>query len=80
MATAKQLRAGILECAAKATASEPANTEARLHCFIARLSGKMEGLGEAELDQALWALFSTPQPQRPTPGPTQPDSDSAALH
>lgn len=59
MATAAQLRAAILDCAAKAIAAEPTNTEARLHSFIARLSPTMEHLGEPELDAALWALFET---------------------
>lgn len=60
MATAANLRKVILKDAEAATRSHPANVEARLHSFIARLSGSMEGLGERDLDTALWKLFETP--------------------
>lgn len=60
MATAAALRKAILQDALAATRSYPENVEARLHSFIARLSGSMEGLGERDLDTALWKLFETP--------------------
>jgi hypothetical protein len=57
--TAAILRQFILECAREATTAEPTDTDARLHCFIAKLSGSMEGLGERELDAVLWNLMET---------------------
>lgn len=60
MATAIAIRKAILECAERATQAEPGNVEARLHSFIARLSGKMEHMGERDLDATLWKLFETP--------------------
>jgi hypothetical protein len=59
MTTAIQFRRAILECATSATTAEPRNTEARLHSFIAKLSATMDGLGEPEVDKALWALFES---------------------
>ncbi|MGJ9420444.1 hypothetical protein ACHAC9_22210 [Massilia sp. CMS3.1] len=53
------LRKAILNCAHQATAAEPTDTDRRLHSFIAKLSGTMEGLGERELDAVLWNLMST---------------------
>jgi len=58
-ATITALRKAILDCAHQATVTEPTDTDARLHCFIAKLSGTMEGLGERELDAALWNLMTT---------------------
>jgi hypothetical protein len=58
-ATVASLRKAILDCAHQATTTEPVDTDARLHCFIAKLSGTMEGLGERELDAALWNLMTT---------------------
>jgi hypothetical protein len=55
----ESLRKAILECAHQATVAEPLDTDRRLHCFIAKLSGTMEGLGERELDAALWNLMTT---------------------
>lgn len=55
--TASQLREAILRCATEAQAEEKTDTEARLHSFIAKLSGSMECLGEDELDHALWDLM-----------------------
>lgn len=60
MATAIVLRKAILECAQGATQAEPADVDARLHSFIARLSARMEYLGEADLDTTLWKLFEIP--------------------
>lgn len=60
MATVTAIRNAILECAQAATQAEPSNVEARLHSFIARLSGSMDFHGEHELDTALWKLFETP--------------------
>lgn len=60
MATAIAIRKAILECAERATQAEPANVEARLHSFIARLSGRMVSLDEGDLECALWKLFETP--------------------
>jgi hypothetical protein len=57
--TAAILRKFILECAREATTAEPTDTDARLHSFVAKLSGSMEGLGERELDAALWNLMTT---------------------
>ena len=57
--TVTSLRKAILDCAHEATTTEPTDTDARLHCFIAKLSGTMEGLGERELDAALWNLMTT---------------------
>lgn len=53
------LRKAILECARQATVAEPVDTDRRLHSFIAKMSGTMEGLGERALDTALWNLMST---------------------
>lgn len=65
VATANKLREAILRCAAEAQRQETKDTEARLHCFIAKLSGDMECLGEAELDHALWDLMKLrTEPQR----------------
>lgn len=72
MATAAQLRKAITESAAEATAVEPTNTEARLHSFIAKLSGRMEVLGELGLDEVLYALFET--------SPAVPPATVAAVH
>jgi len=58
-ACATALRKAILDCALQATAAEPIDSDARLHSFIAKLSGTMEGLGERELDAALWNLMTT---------------------
>jgi len=55
--TAQALRLAILQCAAQAMTEEKSDTEARLHCFIAKLSGSMECLGEVDLDHALWDLM-----------------------
>jgi len=57
--TLASLRKAILDCAHQATTVEPTDTDARLHSFIAKLSGTMEGLGERELDAALWNLMTT---------------------
>lgn len=57
-----KLRVAILRCAAQAQTDEPNDTEARLHSFVAKLSGNMESMGEIELDRALWDLFGTPWP------------------
>jgi len=59
-ATITSLRRAVLDCAAQATAAEPIDTDRRLHSFIAKLSGTMEGLGERELDAVLWNLMSSP--------------------
>lgn len=56
-ATAQTLRLAILRCAAQAMTEEQQDTEARLHCFVAKLSGSMECLGEVDLDHALWDLM-----------------------
>jgi hypothetical protein len=56
---AATLRVAILESAAGATAAEPTNTEMRMYSFLARLSGKMEALGEPDLDAVLWRLTET---------------------
>jgi hypothetical protein len=56
-ATANKLREAILRCAAEAQREEGKDTDARLHCFIAKLSGSMECLGEVDLDHALWDLM-----------------------
>jgi len=61
-ATVTSLRRAILDCAHQATAAEPLDTDARLHSFIAKLSGTMEGLGERELDAVLWNLMTTAAP------------------
>lgn len=58
-ATVSSLRAAVIDCAVQATAAEPIDTDRRLHSFIAKLSGTMEGLGEREMDAALWNLMST---------------------
>ena len=60
-ATITSLRKAVLDCAAQATAAEPVDTDRRLHSFIAKLSGTMEGLGERELDAVLWNLMETKQ-------------------
>ena len=53
------LRESILRCAAEAQVDEKHDTDARLHCFIAKLSGCMESMGETELDHVLWDLMKT---------------------
>jgi hypothetical protein len=58
-ANAYALRKAILDCAAAAIVAEPTNTEARVYSFLARLSATMEGLGEPDLDCALWKLMET---------------------
>jgi hypothetical protein len=57
VATVDQLREAILRCATEAQAEEKTDTDARLHSFIAKLSGSMECLGEVEMDHALWDLM-----------------------
>jgi hypothetical protein len=54
-----QLRHAILRCADEAARAEPNDTDARLHCFMAKLSGTMESLGQHDLDIALWDLLRT---------------------
>lgn len=66
-ATVSALRKAILNCAAQATVAEPLDTDRRLHSFIAKLSGTMEGLGERELDAVLWNLMTT-KPAPPKAG------------
>lgn len=51
------LREAVLRCATEAQAEEKTNTDARLHCFVAKLSGCMETMGEVEMDHALWDLM-----------------------
>ncbi len=58
-ATIDSLRKAILDCALQASRAEPDDSDRRLHSFIAKLSGTMEGLGERELDSALWNLMAT---------------------
>lgn len=53
------LRKAILDCALQATRAEPHDSDRRLHSFIAKLSGTMEGLGERDLDAVLWNLMAT---------------------
>ena len=60
-ASVTSLRKAIMDCAAQATSAEPLDTDRRLHSFIAKLSGTMEGLGERELDAVLWNLMETKQ-------------------
>lgn len=55
--TAKALREAILRCAAEAQKEEQKDTDARLHSFVAKLSGSMECLGEVDLDHAPWDLM-----------------------
>lgn len=62
-ATVASLRKAIIDCAHQATTAEPADSDRRLHSFIAKLSGTMDGLGERELDAVLWNLMAT----KPTP-------------
>jgi len=57
--TVATLRKAILDCALQATRAEPHDSDRRLHSFIAKLSGTMEGLGERELDAVLWNLMET---------------------
>lgn len=57
-----QLRHAILRCADEATRAEPNDTDARLHSFMAKLSGSMESIGQRDLDTALWDLLSTTAP------------------
>jgi hypothetical protein len=64
--TVQVLRLAILDCAAQAQTEEAHDTEARLHCFMAKLSGRMECMGEVDLDHALWDLMKLrAEPQRP---------------
>jgi hypothetical protein len=58
-ANAFAMRRAILQCATEAGAAEPRDREARVYSFLARLSATMEGLGETELDSALWDLMET---------------------
>ena len=61
--TVATLRKAILDCAHQANLAEPHDSDRRLHSFIAKLSGTMEGLGERELDAVLWNLMaSNPAP------------------
>jgi len=73
MTTATKLRNTLLRCAREATAAEPNSVEYRLHAFIAKLSGSMEGMGELELDAALWQMLQTPPALASTT--TQPSAD-----
>jgi hypothetical protein len=69
MSTARQLRDKIIEIAKRAQELHPTSVDARAVCFIARLSGAMQILGEFELDNALWDLVTTEQPSsKPTDG------------
>lgn len=78
-ATANKLREAILRCAAEAQREEGKDTDARLHCFIAKLSGSMECLGEVDLDHALWDLMKLrAEPCRRTDASTAP-LDGASL-
>ena len=74
--TVTALRKAILDCAHQATTAEPTDTDARLHCFIAKLSGTMEGLGERELDAALWNLMTS---HRQPPAPGEPPTSDVQL-
>jgi hypothetical protein len=72
-ATANKLREAILRCASNAHSAEPEDTDARLHCFVAGLSGSMEVLGEVDLDHALWDLMKLrAEPCRRTDASTAP--------
>lgn len=62
-ATAASLRQAILCSAEGAMAREPKDTDRRLHCFIAQLSGHLQSIGEPEADAAVWALFETKPPK-----------------
>jgi hypothetical protein len=53
----ERLREAILRCATEAQSEEKTDTDARLHCFIAKLSGCMETMGEVDMDHALWDLM-----------------------
>jgi len=75
MTTVAKLRETILRCAREAKKAEPNNVEYRLHSFIAKLSGSLEGMGELDLDAALWQLLET----KPAPCPlavSQPVADA----
>jgi len=72
--TANSLRKAILDCALQASRAEPHDSDRRLHSFIAKLSGTMEGLGERELDTVLWNLMATTQtPSAPVAAPSLSD-------
>lgn len=64
-----RIRKAIVRCAAEALKAEPRDTDARLHSFLAKLSGSMEGLAERELDIVLWNLLCT-SPVGPAGRPT----------
>jgi hypothetical protein len=59
--SAERLREAILRCATEAQAEEKSDTDARLHCFVAKLSGCMETMGEVDMDHALWDLMKLRQ-------------------
>lgn len=62
----ERLREAVLRCATEAQSEEKTDTDARLHCFVAKLSGCMETLGESEMDHALWDLMKLrAEPARP---------------
>lgn len=62
----ERLREAVLRCATEAQSEEKNDTDARLHCFVAKLSGCMETLGESEMDHALWDLMKLrAEPARP---------------
>lgn len=58
MSTAAELRDAIKTAVTLATEHETDNADRRARCFVACLSGSLAYLGEAELQQIVWALIS----------------------
>ena len=59
MTTIATLRDAVKRCSESAFKDHPYHTDARLHSFVARLSGSMEHLGERELDETFWGVLET---------------------
>lgn len=68
MTTVAKMRSTIIRCAEEAAKAEPRSVEYRLHAFIAKLSGSFEGMGERDLDDAVWALLQSPSAPHPAAG------------
>ncbi|MCC6071435.1 hypothetical protein ACFSQU_18000 [Massilia sp. GCM10020059] len=65
MATAIDIRAAMKRCATKATEDYPADIQGRSVAFLARLTGSLEHLGEAELAELPWSVTCTAPYTRP---------------
>ena len=62
MITVASLRTAIATCVARASEDAPTDADMRAASFVARLSGRMESLGDHELDAMSWGVLDMPPP------------------